>query len=47
MGKSVIDSSEYIPLETDLMRCFEERGIKVEEIIVSKGATEYIIKVKR
>lgn len=36
-----------ITLEMALMNCFEERGIKVEEIAVKDGASLYIIKVKR
>lgn len=34
-------------LETDLLECFEKRGIFVERLDVEEGATLYKIKVKR
>jgi hypothetical protein len=37
----------YIPLETELIECFEKRGIKVKEIRVLKGCKRYIIMVER
>ncbi len=34
-------------LEEDLTQCFNKRNIEVKSIEVTKGATTYLIKVKR
>jgi len=38
---------DYHTLEEDLISCFKKRNIDVSDIAVAKGATLYIIKVKR
>jgi hypothetical protein len=43
----VLVKQELTTLEEDLIHSFERRNIKVEKIAVTKGATEYHIKVKR
>jgi len=39
--------SNYKTLEEELIECFTKRGIEVEKIEVTQGATLYLIKVKR
>lgn len=40
-------NKEHTTLEMDLLECFKKRNIEVEELRIIKGASVYIIKVKR